>query len=62
MFVTQFSIVLMVLGAVTLLIALFMLQFEVTGVLGRIPTRINNVLMIFGPACIALSMITYWLR
>lgn len=49
-------------AAATLLIMFLLLPFEETGALGRIPTRINNFFTYFGPACIVLGMLAYWLR
>lgn len=59
---THIFSVFMALGVSTILLVLLLLPLEATGVLGRIPTRLNNFLTVLAPVCIAIGMIAYWLK
>jgi hypothetical protein len=50
------------LGAASLMSMFILLPMEETGVLGRLPSRINNFMLPFVTACLLIGMFAYWLK
>jgi hypothetical protein len=44
------------------MLTIFFTPLEGTAAMGRIPTRVNNVLQYVFLACMAMVLIAYWLK